>query len=184
VGCHASVEGGAYRRSDLAYGYLVNDNVEPFLEVGYKSQTDKVGDILKTESVIEYGLGMIFNLPIPDEEKAAKNPHDKESLEVATPKLSISRWIPYIGLLIVSRQTENVGKSSTGSDMPNLSHRAMVTKLLFGTRYMIFTNVGLNFSMKVNYRDSESEATAPSTEKGTSQVLTIETNLLSLTLLF
>jgi outer membrane protein W len=170
----------------LTYGYFASDNVEPFLELTYRTASDKVGDISTSDSLLDWGVGMLFNIPMgPGETEDSQSKRKKRKRgpvnDVAT--LANSIWIPYVGIMLAS-QTSGTKSTSNLGDESDLSHSDVVTKLIMGTRYMIYPNVGFNFALRLFYQNTASEAKAPNSQKGATQKLTIQADLVSLSLLF
>jgi hypothetical protein len=151
----------------ISYGYFASKNVEPFIEVLYRSVEEDVGGIATTESKIDYGLGMLFNLP---DDPKPKNKKGKSE--------AVSNWEPYVGVLMYSMSSDSDAANST-----TISQKSIVTKLVFGTRYMLYKHIGLNSSIRLYYQDSTSDATSSGDASGAKSETTYEIQLVGLTLL-
>ena len=153
----------------LMYGWLATEHIEPFIEFQYTSVTRKVAEFTSTEVQLDTGVGMLVNLP------------QSESDSGGPPvKLQNVRWIPYVGLLFgTSKLTD--GRALTSGTV-SVSDSGTFTKFMFGTRWMIYPHVSMNFGFRFLYEKSVGTVEVPD-KKGASRSRTqLEAQMFSLSL--
>ena len=160
-------EQGLSMSAELLYGYFIGEFVEPVFELGYSQSKNKVGEFDGTSRKLSWGAGMLFNLPLMNEEKDAR--------------LHLAKWVPFGGLLVMSETTENDGKLASTSSSNN---KNLMTNLVAGARYMAYPNVSINTSLRLSYEKSSTEAEADSKSGGERSKVRIQARLLGFSLLF
>lgn len=154
-------------------GMLLGDNFEPILEFSYKSAAKTIGDFENTSAHTSWGLGALFNIPTGD--------MPKNSYRLNAPLLANSKWIPYGGFIIGSQSHTESGGIAAKTD---ISENGIRTKLIFGTRYMIFPHLAFNMWLRMSYEQSASEVSESGKTGGTLSKLAIDGKLLSFSIFF
>jgi|GEM_PF-657174 len=162
-------EQGLSMNAELLYGYFIGEFVEPVFELGYSQSKNKVGDFDGTSRKLSWGAGVLFNLPLMNDEKDAR--------------LHLAKWVPFGGLLVMSETSENDGKLASTSSSNN---KNLMTNLVAGARFMAYPNVSINTSLRLSYEKSstEAEAEADSKSGGERSKVRIQARLLGFSLLF
>ena len=159
---------------DLMSGILFGDHFEPILEVSLSQTTNTIGDYSETKSNLIWGLGALFNIPTGSKPSKIKQ-------DANTPAFANSTWIPFGGFVFSGTSHDESGGSATKT---TIAESGLRTKLIFGSRYMLYPHIGLNFWLRLSYEQSASEVTEPDTTGGTVNKLSIQSNLLSFTMFF
>ncbi len=159
----------------LGYGYLINDNLEPLLEVQFKQDTRTVDKFTREEQTMDIAFGLLVNLPVVSKPASARD----AATQWNVPAFMRAKWIPYIGFLAgFSQSTADQGDASKSK----FSDDGTFTKIVFGARYMIFDHVALNSSVRVLYESNNSSAEGATVAGADGSKLRIETRLLSLSM--
>lgn len=157
----------------ISYGYFFPNLVQPIMELRYRSNSLKIGNVTEAVSDMEFGLGVLFNVPIPKDFNK-KNKEDN--------KFRNARLIPFGGVMISKLGAEHNRNTEGGQ---SVSADEMVTQLIFGSRYMIYQNVALSSSIRSFYQSEKTTTTeGDSSSSKARNRLTIEARLLSLSLIF
>ena len=156
------------------YGYLLGDHAEPFFEVGYSVTEQKIADYTQKKKVLDWGIGMLFNIPgAPDQEV-------EYDANVNAPNFSQASFIPYGGVVVT---TKSVVAEEGASTIVNSNDDEMVTKLIFGLRWVPVDHLGLNFSLRVSHQKGESVAESGEKVGGSTSKTLIEAQMFAITLL-
>tara|TARA_B100001094_G_scaffold251972_1_gene249913 strand:- start:862 stop:1578 length:717 start_codon:yes stop_codon:yes gene_type:complete len=155
----------------VSYGYLVNANLEPLIEVDYLSETLNFGSgDSKSGSRIGFGLGLLVNLPV------AHSTTGKRGMNHST-------FIPWIGFILSNNNSSEQNGATTVSNTG--------IKLSIGNRYRLFEDVSINSSIRLSYETSsgKSSSTASgsaeaSAANSTSTSTLIEIRLATISLFF
>lgn len=163
--------------STMMIGWIASDHIEPFLEGTYRRVKRRVDKFTTNESIMDTGFGLLINLPqVSKTSKTEGSESDGTDSEIMQ-----AGWIPYVGILLgTSRNTDNRGTG--GADQSNLSESDSYTKFLLGTRWMVFPNISLNFSARILYERSSSEAKSVGTNGAQRSKMEMEINLLSMSM--
>lgn len=159
------------------YGYIFSSGSEPVFELGYLKRDKEVGLIKHSETDLEIGLGMIFNMPLGNK---SRNKRTKDAAPVPDSNEEV-RWIPYSGIMLSKTATAESITSATAMDFKN---DEMINKLILGIKMVILPNVAINSSVRFFYQrvkatSSEGEQTSETGANG----LTIQARLLAISLL-
>ncbi len=170
-------------KASTGFGVLAGENLEPIIEVQYKQHQRKVAEFSEKKLYTEYGLGLIFNLPLGESNKKSKKADpakpDESKDSVQGNDFSRATWIPFLGfLLTVNNSKEEWGENDLGTYEGN----EFVSKLCLGVRYMLFQNVGLSSSIRASYQNSTGTAETENRLGGTTSKLLIESRIISLSL--
>ena len=160
---------------DLQMGRLQGDNFEPILGITYNKADRIIGTWKSTQSTIGWGLGVLFNIPISPYQR------DENFWKYNAPLFGSATWIPYGGFMIESKA---IAYDSEDTSKTTLKSSEIRSKLIFGTRYMLFTHVALNTSVSVAYDSSKDEVTEKKSSGGTLGRVLFEAKLLSFSILF
>ena len=159
---------------DLMTGVLFGDHFEPIFEASYTQTTNIIGDYKETKNNLNWGLGALFNIPTGGKP-------DKSGADANAPAFANSDWIPFGGFIFSGTSHDESGGNGTNTTIVESGLR---TKLIFGSRYMLYPHIGLNFWIRMSYEQSASEVTEPDKTGGTVDKLSIQSNLLSFTMFF
>lgn len=160
---------------DLRLGRLQGDNFEPFFTLNYDKTDRQIGTWKSTQSMMGWGIGAIFNIPISPYQR------DENFWKYNAPLFGSATWIPYGGFVLESK---SFSLDSGDTLKTTLKASELRSKLIFGTRYMLFTHVALNSWISVAYDNSKDEVTEKDPTGGTLGRVVLEARLLSFSFLF
>jgi hypothetical protein len=154
-------------------GSLLSDHIEPFFELSYVSTKRHVSAYSSKDSVMDFGLGVLVNLP-----QSEKSKGDKDD---GVPEIMLAKWIPYIGILVGNSKATN---TSGFTDVPGakVKDSNTYTKFLVGTRWLMFPHISLNFGARILYENSSTSAESSEKTGADRSKLEIELNLLAMSI--
>lgn len=162
----------------LMYGYFATPLVEPIFEIRYRTRTSSLASFEETEKGTDFGMGFLFNIPVGDADDEAKD--TKDAKEGKRKKAKEPWFIPYGGIILAQTR---IDESKGTAEKLQYQTSELVTKLAFGMRLVVYPHVALATSVRAFYQHSQATAGATKTEGGSSNKLTIEANLLSISIL-
>ena len=152
--------------SNIMYGWLASEHVEPFFELQYSTIQRDVAEFNSKETRMDAGLGLLVNLP--------------QTSNNGGPKFQGVKWIPYVGLLFGTSKVDDNRLLTAGA--ASVLDSGTFTKIVFGARWMLYPRISMNFGIRLLYEKSETQA-KDSAEKGASRAKTqMEVQLFSLSL--
>jgi hypothetical protein len=160
---------------DLRLGRLQGDNFEPIFNLNYKKTDRQIGSWKSTQSMMGWGIGAIFNIPISPYQR------DENFWKYNAPLFGSATWIPYGGFILESK---NFSYDAGDTLKTTLKAAEMRSKLIFGTRYMLFTHVAVNMWVSLAYDNTKDEVTEKSASGGTLGRVVLEAKLFSFSVLF
>ncbi len=160
---------------DLRLGHLQGDNFEPFLTINYDKTDRQIGNWKSTQSMMGWGIGAIFNIPISPYQR------DENFWKYNAPLFGSATWIPYGGFILESK---SLSLDSGETLKTTLRASELRSKLLFGARYMLFTHVALNSWISLTYDNSKDEVTEKDSTGGTLGRVVLDARILSFSVLF
>ena len=170
---------------NLKYGYINENNVEPFLEVQHESSSGSVSTFSQENTILKTGLGVLFNIPVGKLESNDEKKDKKEKKKRLSRRgFKGAKHIPYGGLVI---SQESTSKASGITSKSTTTGSSLTTKFIAGTRYVLFPHVAFNFSLKAYFETGQDSSESPeATEKfeGATNHLALEFDLLSISLFF
>jgi hypothetical protein len=158
-------------------GWLVSDHLEPILEVKYSVLTQKVDTFESKQSLIDIGFGMLVNLPQVSDDRPARDQAGN-----AVPEIMRANWVPFFGFLIGNSRA--TGTQGLPADSGVLNDSGTFTKLVAGTRWMIYPHISLNLMIKALYENSTSTAESGDKLGASRSKLKVDMHLLSMSLFF
>jgi hypothetical protein len=181
--------GSSNLRFELGYGYFINDNVEPYFEIANHTRKEKLGDLDVSSSGVSGGFGMLFNLPVGSEEPRENKKGSGSKKSEDESRLLSASFIPYAGLILSYFNYNDSITNSKDASPAKRSQSDLLSKLKIGVRYTLFPHVALNSSLKISIQNSTrdsvpSGSTAPEKPKGATQKISLEADLITLSLLF
>ncbi|MFW7380206.1 MAG: hypothetical protein ACOH5I_15440 [Oligoflexus sp.] len=157
----------------MTYGYFLQNLAQPTIEVRYRSDTHKIGDLSAAANTLEFGFGVLFNVPIGQRDKDA---------DPSLGRFHNAKYIPFGGVMLTKMGVE---QSHQNNEKTSVTANEIVTKLVFGTRYLLYPNIALGSSIRTFYQSENTTHTVSDTEGGKAgNRLTVEARLISLSLLF
>ena len=163
--------------TNLGYGYFINEFMEPFLELNVDLHHVKIGDYSSKKNFLGAGMGLLFNVPLLTRKKLL----DKDNKDKGNTISPIMKFLPYGGFVINLRNTNSTGSQSTEE---KVSNNTINSKIMFGVRYFISTNIAINSWIRVYFENSQDSITElTSSQKGSVSKIVIDLRLLSLSLL-
>ena len=166
----------------LGCGFILSDTAEPVMELNYQNKKRKVADFKSSETSIGYGLGVLFNMPMgiaKDRKSKKRDLDDQDGEPIAKSDFTNATWIPYLGF-ILNKKTDTESRGATNST--KVSDGDLITKLVIGTRWMVYERVSMNFSLRASYQKSTSTATDGAQVGGSVSKMEIEGRFLELSL--
>ena len=158
--------------TNLQFGYFMNKVVEPVIDLSWSSDAKSVGNYKRTNGLLNWGVGVIFNLPhfyrVHDENENQKS---DESFDFW------SRWLHYGGFVLSSKSKTSKEEGEAPSEIKDSRFQSY---LIFGSRYMVYENIGFNVSFKLHLANQDTEVNETSASGGSTTALQIDLNLLSL----
>ena len=156
-------------------GLLQGDNFEPIFSINYCKTYRQIGSWKSTQSMMGWGICAIFNIPISPYQR------DENFWKYNAPLFGSATWIPYGGFVLESK---SFALDSGDTLKTTLKASEMRSKLLFGTRYMLFNHVALNTWVSVAYDNSKDEVTEKDASGGTLGRVVLEAQIFSFSVLF
>ena len=160
----------------VSYGYIVDDHLEPIIELQFRQDQRTVDNFTSNDQVMDVGFGLLVNLPVAGRPSSPR--------EAATnwdvPDFMRAKWIPYVGFLAgYNSNTAEQGESNQSK----FTDQGTFTKVIFGTRYLVFDHVALNSSVRILYESNKSSAEDSNVSGADGSKLRVEARLFSISLL-
>ena len=160
----------------VSYGYIADDHLEPIFELQINQAQRTVDSFTSNDQVMDVGFGLLVNLPVATRPSSPR----EAAYNWNVPDLMRARWIPYVGF--VAGYSSN--KADQGeTNQSKFTDQGTFTKIIFGTRYMMFDHVALNSSIRVLYESNKSSAEDSSVSGADGTKLRVEARLFSISLL-
>ena len=156
----------------LLSGIILGNNFEPVFEIAYVNKAKTIGEYREIIGGLIWGLGVLFNVPLGE--------WPAKSRGLNAPLWTTSDWVPYGGFLIESISFNDEGGTK---DKVTLAESEMRTKIIFGTRYLIYPHLALNLWLRLSYENINNEAKSSESHGGSLDRMAIDINLFSFSVL-